>query len=104
MYRDRFDSDEDDFFNSRRGGEGSQWQREEEMTGIPHDPNWGPRSESLIYDNYESRRGGRTPSFDDAIERRPPRGRRNGPNRMPPPPRGRGGMSPEMMDGTYTFF
>ena len=96
MYRDRFDSDDDDFFNSRRGGGGGRnWHREEEMTGIPHDPNWGPKSESLIHDNYESRRGGR----------RPPPGRRDGPNgRMPPPPRGRGGMSPEIMDGTYTCF
>ncbi len=75
------------------------------MTGIPHDPSWGPRAESLINDNYDSRRGGRRPQFEDAIdlERRPPPRRRDGPNRMPPPPRGRGGMSPEFMDGTFRF-
>mmetsp|Transcript_13412 Transcript_13412/g.19911 ORF Transcript_13412/g.19911 Transcript_13412/m.19911 type:complete len:131 (-) Transcript_13412:81-473(-) len=105
--RDRFDSGEDDFFNSQRGREGRQWQREEDITGIPHDPNWGHRAESLINDNYEARprRGGRRPPYDDAIdlERRPPPRRRDGPNRMPPPPRGRGGMPAEFMDDMQPF-
>ena len=87
--RDNFDSGEDDFFNSPGRREGRQWHREEDMTGIPHDPNWGPRSESLINDNYESRRGGsrsmgrRPPDFDDFERRPPPRG---GDGRMGPPP------------------
>lgn len=64
------------------------------MTGIPHDPNWGPRGESLIHNNYESRRGGRRPPFDDAFdtERRPPPRRRDGPPGMGAPPRDRGGI------------
>jgi len=119
IFRDRFDSGDDDFFNSYdspRGREGRQWHREEGMTGVPHDPNWGPRGESLIHSNYESRRGGRMPPYDDAIdiERRPPPRRRDGPIGMGASPRDRGGMPRELdyrreqlmreMDGALNVF